>query len=69
LGDDMTNDEMIPYGTAFINGFRVVFNPYKFIKGKNKGKIQCYYRRGNTFKKIVLREEEIKCIGEKNEKN
>lgn len=56
----MTNKEMIPYGTAFIRGYRIVFSPYKFVKGKNKGKIQCFYRKGNRFKKIILNENEIK---------
>jgi hypothetical protein len=52
-------EDMIPYGTAFINGYRIVFNAYKFKKGKDKGKIECYYRKGNMFKKIILNENEI----------
>jgi len=63
----MTEKEMIPYGTAFVNnGFRVVFNPYKFKKGKNKDKLQCYYRKGKIFKKIILPEDKIKVDGHKN---
>ena len=58
-------NKMKPYGTAFVSGFgagmgnRVIFNPHKFIKGKNKGKIQCYIRKGSKFKKIILDESDI----------
>jgi len=63
-------EEMIPYGSAYINasghtvGFRLVFNPYVFKKGKNKGKTQCYYRKGSKFKKIVLLSDDIKPLEE-----
>lgn len=56
----MNETVWIPYGTAFINGYRLVFNPYKFKKGKNKGKIQCHYRKGSGYKKIILRKDDIK---------
>ena len=59
----MKNDEeMIPYGFAWINGTRVVFNPYILKKGKNKGKIQCFYRKGSRFKKIILEQNDIKSL-------
>ena len=60
--------EMIPYGSAYINssghtvGYRIVFNPYEFKKGKNKGKVQCYYRRGYKFKKIILDRDDITLL-------
>lgn len=53
---------MIPCGSAYINGHRLVFNPYMFKKGKNKGKIQCFYRKGKGYKKIILKEEDIKPL-------
>jgi hypothetical protein len=58
-------EEMIPYGSAYINsnghtiGNRIVFNPYEFKRGKNKGKILCYYRKGYKFKKIILDQDDI----------
>lgn len=55
-------EEMIPCGSAYINGHRLVFNPYMFKKGKNKGKIQCFYRKGKGYKKIILKEEDIKPL-------
>lgn len=51
-----------PYGTAYINGYRLVYNPYFFTKGKHKGKIKCYYRKGNGFRSIILKESDIKLI-------
>lgn len=51
--------DLKPYGTAFINGYRLVFNPYFFTKGKDKGKIRCYYRKGSKFKSIILKPEDI----------
>lgn len=51
--------EMEPYGQAYINGWRIVFNPYIFVKGKNKGMVQCFYRKGSGYKKIILKESEI----------
>lgn len=63
-------EEMIPYGSAYINayghsGFRVVFNPYVFKRGKNKGKVECYYRKGSIFKKIILNSDDINPLEEK----
>lgn len=49
-------------GQAYINGWRCVFNPYKFKKGKDKGKIRCFYRKGSGYKKIVLKEDDIKPL-------
>jgi hypothetical protein len=55
-------DNMKPYGQAYINGWRIIFNPYTFKKGKDKGKIKCYYRKGKSFKKIILKENDIEPI-------
>lgn len=61
---------MIPFGSSYINasghtvGFRLVFNPYVFKKGKNKGKTRCYYRKGSKFKKIILDQDDIKPLEE-----
>ena len=61
-GDNM---EFVPCGQAYINGWRCVFNPYTFKKGKNKGKIQVYYRKGSGYKKTILKEDDIKPIKER----
>lgn len=60
----MDNIEMIPYGLAYINGYRIVFNPYIFKKGKDKGKIRCYFRKGSGYKKIILKQDDIKLLEE-----
>lgn len=57
-----TDMEFVACGQAYINGWRCVFNPYKFVKGKNKGKVQVYYRKGSGYKKIILKEEDIKSL-------
>ncbi len=55
--------EMIPYGSAFINGHRIVFSPYFFKEwGKNKGKVKCYYRKGKGYRKIILNPDDIKLL-------
>ena len=70
----MDKTEMKPCGTAYISGFgtgvgfHIIFNPYKFIKGRNKGKMQCYIRKGSKFKKVILEESDIKPF-EKNDGN
>ena len=59
--DDCNKEnDMEPYGQAYINGYRIVFNPYVFKKGKNKDKVQCFYRKGKGYKKIILKESDIK---------
>lgn len=64
----MTYDiELIPFGMAFINGQRVVFNAYHFKKGKKKGKVQCLYKKGSKLKKIILDESDITPLEEKEE--
>jgi len=68
--EEEETETMIPYGSAYINssghtvGHRIVFNPYEFKKGKNKGKVQCYYRKGSKFKKIILDNDDIKLLEE-----
>ena len=54
----------IPFGQAWINGMRVVYNPYQFRRGKNRGKFQVFYRRGRTFKKAIISKEDIKPLKE-----
>jgi len=61
--------EMIPYGTAYINGFRMVFNPRTFKKGKRKGMVECYYKKGYKFKKIVLNPLDITPLPVKENQN
>ena len=56
--------EMNAFGQSYINGWRCVFNKYKFIKGKNKDKIQCFYRYRAGFKKIILKESDIKFLSD-----
>ena len=51
-----------PFGQAWINGFRIVFDPYRFKRGRNKGKFQVLYRKGSNFKKIILKKEDIKPL-------
>lgn len=69
--EKFNREEMIPCGSSYINasghtvGFRLVFNPYVFKKGKNKGKTICYYRKGSKFKKIILKSDDIKPLEEK----
>jgi hypothetical protein len=61
-------EERKPFGQAFIKGWRIVFDDYEFQRGKNKGKIKCYYRKGSKYKKIILNKSDIipleieKCI-------
>ncbi len=68
---DKIMDKKKPFGQAYIpdigthrSGFRIVYDPYKFKKGKNKGKIQCFYRHRKGYKKIILREDQITPIKE-----
>jgi hypothetical protein len=57
------DEKMIPYGSAYINGFRIIFNPYFFKSwGKNKNKVECYYRKGKGFRKIILNLDDIKLL-------
>ena len=54
----------IPFGQAWINGMRVVFNPYQFRRGRNKGKFQVFYKKGKGFKKIILSKNDIRPLKE-----
>ena len=58
-------EERKAFGQAYIKGWRIVFDSYEFQRGKNKGKIQCYYRKGSKFKKTILLKSDIIPLEEK----
>ncbi len=62
LKKDNKMERKVPFGSAYINGHRIVFEPYEFQKGRNKGKIQCYYRKGSGYKKTILNKDDIKPL-------
>ncbi|MCP4156671.1 MAG: hypothetical protein GY757_53655 [bacterium] len=45
---------------AWINNqTRIIYSPREIRRGKDKGKIECYYRKGKLFKRTVISKSDI----------